>query len=97
MNLLPLGTFVPSAMVTSCNSTAASLQLAEIVAERGETLGVADAIGVGLAKGVSVGGSVAVKKIGVVLAGGGVEIVTQAVRPSVTMSRIGIEARIIVF
>jgi len=71
------------------------LQLAEVVAERGETLGVADAIGVGLAKGVSVGGRVAVEKIGVVLAGGGVEIVTQAVRPSVTINRIGIKARMV--
>jgi hypothetical protein len=71
------------------------LQLAEVVAERGETLGVADAIGVGLAKGVSVGGSVAVKKIGVVLAGGGVEIVTQAVRLSVAMNRNRIKARIL--
>jgi hypothetical protein len=70
------------------------LQLAEVVAERGETLGVADAIGVGLVKGVSVGGSVAVKKIGVVLTGGGVEIVTQAVRPIVKTKRIGIKARI---
>ena len=97
MNLLPLGTFVPSAMVTSCNRTAASLQLAEVVPEGVDAVGVTDAIGVGLAKGVSVGGSVAVKNSGVVLAGGGVEIVTQADRLSVTMSRIGIEARIIVF
>jgi hypothetical protein len=82
-------------MVTSCNRTAASLQLAEVVPEGVDAVGVTDAIGVGLAKGVSVGGSVAVKKIGVVLAGGGVEIVTQAVRLSVTMSRIGILARIV--
>ena len=77
MNLDPYGTFVPSAMVTSCSSTALSLQLAGAVAL---TVAAVAAVGAGVvawANGVPVGLSVTVTNTGVLPAGVGIPMETQ--------------------
>ncbi len=94
VNFAPYATLVPSEMVTSCSSTAASLQFGAAVGIGVVGVeSVAATVGVWLANGVRVGGNVAVTKSGVAFPDDGIPIVMHDAVPSASTIRVRIGER----